>query len=111
MTAEHVRAAAIVSEGDKRFDRLVLALAGTEVAFQPPERGDDGSRHAEILVLARKGRLVLLHLRDSVRNAAAGQHLVGDFQEILGEEALPAIDIDDALIEHQVRGRRRDRRW
>jgi len=44
--------------------------------------------------------LVLLHLRGPVGQASAGQHLVGYFEEVLGEEALPAVDIDDALIEH-----------
>jgi hypothetical protein len=44
-----------------------------------------------------------------VRKPSAGQHLVGNLQEVLGEEALPAVDIDDALIEHQVGRRGRDR--
>jgi hypothetical protein len=39
----------------------------------------------------------------------ARQHLVGNLQEVLGEEALPAVDIDDALIEHQIGRRGRDR--
>ena len=108
MPAEHLRTAAVIGEGDKRFDRLILALAGTEIAFQPPEGGDDGGRHAEVLFLAREGRLVLLHLRGPVGKTSAGQHLVGYFEEVLSEEALPAVDIDDALIEHQVGRSRRD---
>ena len=100
MPAEHLRTAAVVGEGGKRFDRLVLALAGAEIAFQPPEGGDDGGRHAEVLFLAREGRLVLLHLGGPVGETSAGQHLVGNFEEVLGEESLPTVDIDDALIEH-----------
>src|SRR4029434_1951126 len=61
MAAEHLRASAVVSERDKRLDGVVLALACAEVALQPPERGDDGGRHTEVLFLARKDRLMLLH--------------------------------------------------
>ena len=102
MAAEHLRAAAVVGERRQRLDRLVLALAAAEIALESPERGDHRRRHAEFLFLAREQRLVLLDLGGAVREPSAGQHLVGDLQEVLGEEALPAVDIDDALIEHQI---------
>src|SRR5262245_57390485 len=41
--------------------------------------------------------------------ASAATHRVGNFEEVLSEEALPAVDIDDALIEHQIGRSRRDR--
>src|SRR5262249_23592747 len=103
MSAEHLRAAAIVGEGGQRFDGLVLALPSAEVAFQSPERRNDGSRHAEVLLLASKRRLMLLYVRRAAGQTPAREHLVGDFEEVLGEEALPTVDIDDALIEHEVR--------
>ena len=69
-----------------------------------------GGRDAEFLLFAREQRLVLLDLAAPPGQAAACQHLVGNFDEVLREETLSAIDIDDALVEHQVgRGRRRSR--
>ena len=105
--AEHVRAAAVIGERHQRFDRVVLALAGAEIAFQSPERGDHGGRHAEVLLLPRKQGLVLLDLGGAARQPPARQHLVGNLEEVLRKEFLSAVDADDALIEHQVgRGRR-----
>ena len=105
--AEHVRAAAVIGERRQRFDRVVLALAGAEIAFQSPERGDHGGRHAEVLLLPRKQGLVLLDLGGAARQPPARQHLVGNLEEVLRKEFLSAVDADDALIEHQVgRGRR-----
>src|SRR3954451_15308396 len=102
MAAEHFRAAAIVGQRGERLDRLVLALSGAEITFQAPKCRDHGGGEAEILVLTREDRLVLLHLGSAGLKTIGGHHLAGEFQEGLREETLAAIDIDDALIEDQV---------
>ncbi len=105
MLAEHVGAPAIEGERGQRFDRLVLPLARPEVALERPERGDNRGRYAEIFVFARKQRGVLLHLCLAALDPPA-QHLVRHLEEVLREEALAAIDVDDALIvDHVGRGR------
>src|ERR1700686_231827 len=102
MAAEHVAAAAVIGQRRERLERLVLALARAEIALQAPERGDDRGRHAEFLLLARKDRLVLLDLGRTLLQPVGSQHLVGEFEKVLREEALPAVDADDALVEHQI---------
>src|SRR5262249_59982268 len=103
MAAEHVGAPAVVGERRQRFDGMVFALAGAEIALQSPERGDHRGGHAELLFLAREQRLMLLDLRRTAREASrTREHLVGHFQEVLREEALSTIDIDDALIENEI---------
>src|SRR4029079_6210365 len=74
-----------------------------KIALQAPERGDDRGRHAEVLVFARKYRLVLFHLCGAIGQTSACEHLVGHLQEIRRKECRPAVDVDDALVEHQVR--------
>src|SRR5260370_3506591 len=112
MAAEHVAAAAVIGQRRKRLERLILALARAEIALQPPERGDDRGRHAEFLLLACKDRLVFPDLGRALLQPVGGQHLVGELKEVLREEALPAVDADDALVEHEIgrssvdRGRR-----
>ena len=88
---------------------MVLALAGAEVAFEAPERRDHRCRYAEFLFLAIEQRPVLLDLVGATWQASARQHLVGHLQEGLREEALPPVDVDDALVEHKVRRRSVDR--
>ena len=102
MTAEHVGAAAIIGQRGERFDRMILALAGAEIALQSPEGRDHRGRDAKVLVFAREQRLVLLDLRSAAGQAPAGQHLVGDLEEVLREELLAAVDVDDALVEHEI---------
>jgi len=102
MTPEHVRAPAVIGERGQRFDRLVLALPGAEIAFQSPECGDHRSWDAELLLFASKQCLILLDVRDAAGQASVAQHLVGYLNEVLGEETLAAVDIDDALIEHEI---------
>ena len=102
MAPEHVRAAAVEGERGERLERLVLALPAAEIALQPPEPGDDRGRHAELLLLAREHRLVFLDLGGTLLQPVGRQHLVGEFQEVLREEALSAVDIDDALVENEV---------
>ena len=102
MAAEHVAAPAVIGQRRQRLERLVLALAGAEIALQPPERGDDRGRHAVILLLAGEDRLEFLDLGHARGQPGAGQHLVGEFEEVLREEALPPVDADDALVEHQI---------
>src|SRR6185503_18910051 len=89
MSAEHVGAAAVIGQRCERFERLVLALAAAKIALQAPERGDDRGRHAEVLVFARKYRLVLFHLCGAIGQTSACEHLVGHLQEILRKESLP----------------------
>src|SRR6185295_11078153 len=49
---------------------------------------------------------MLLHLGGAAGEAAARQHLGGNFKKVLGEEFLAAVDIEDALLEHEIgRGR------
>src|SRR5262245_62250210 len=79
---------------------MVLALAGAEVAFEPPERGDHRCRHAEFLLLAIEQHPVLLDLGSTAREPPACQHLVGHLQEGLRKETLPAVDVDDRSEEH-----------
>ena len=109
MAAEHVRAAAIVGQRRDRVDRMILALAGAEVALQSPECRDHRRRHAVVLHLALEQRPVLLDLVGAAGEASARQHLVGHFEEGLREEASAAVDIDDALIEHEIGRRGGDR--
>src|SRR5262249_2189455 len=66
-------------------------------------------RNADLLPLAVEQSPVLLDLVGAARQPAACQHLVGHFQEGLGEEALAPVDVDDALVEDEVRGRSRQR--
>ena len=110
VAAEHVGAAAVIGERGQRLDRLVLALAGAEIALQAPEGRDDGGRNAELLVFAREQCLVLLDLGGAAGAGVRRQHLVGNFKEGLREEALSAVDIDDALVEHEVGRGGRDAR-
>src|SRR5205823_11232505 len=102
VAAEHVRAAAVERQGCDRLDRVILALAGTEVAFEAPERRDDRSRDPKFLFLTGKQSLVLLDLCNAVRDAATAEHLVRHFQERLRKETLAAVDIDDSLVEDHV---------
>ena len=81
---------------------MVFTLACTEVALQTPERGDHRRRHPELLLLAIEQGPVLLDLGHSAREPPARQHLAGHLLEGLREEALPPVDVDDALVEHQV---------
>ena len=69
-----------------RPQNAVMTAAGTPKSF----------------ILAREHRLVLLDLGGAARKPSAGQHLVGHFEEGLREEALAAVDVDDALVEDQV---------
>src|SRR5436190_24342946 len=109
MPAEHLRAAAVVGECRQGFDRLIFALAGAEVALEPPEGGDNRARYADFLLFARKQRVMFLHLRRAIRQAAVAEHLVRHLDKILRKEALATIDIDYALIEHEIRRCRRKR--
>src|SRR5215204_6613618 len=109
MSAEHVRPAAVVSQGRQRLDRLVFALPRAEIALQAPEGGDYGGWHAKFFLLASEDCLVLFDLGGAGLETIGGHHLAGEFQKRLGEESLSAVDVDDALIEHQVRRCGRDR--
>jgi hypothetical protein len=113
MGPEHVRAAAVIGERGNRLDRVVFTLACTEVALETPERGDHRRRHPEFLLLAIEQGPVLLDLGHAACEPPARQHLAGHLQEGLREEALATVDVDDALVEHQVgrgglQGARRD---
>src|SRR5205085_1152284 len=83
-------------------------LARAEVALQSPEGTDDGGRNTEFFFFACKQSLMFLHLLRAILQAAAGQHLVGNLNEILRKEALAAIDVDDALIKNEIGGGRGD---
>src|ERR1700737_3563931 len=104
MSAKHVRAPAIIGKRSKRFARLVFALARAEIALQSPEGSDDRGRNPELFFFARKQSLMFLDLLHAVLQAAAGEHLVGNLNEVLRKEALSSIDIDDALIKDDVGG-------
>ena len=66
--------------------------------------------HAEFFFLARKQGLMFFDLRRAAGEASrAREHPIGHFHEVLRKEALPAIDIDDALIEHEIRRGPRNR--
>ena len=108
MPAKHVRTPAVVGQRRQRFDRLILALPGAEIALQAPKSRDDRGRHAELILFASKQRLVFFDLRGAVGQTAVAQHLVGHLDKILREESLTSIDVDDALIEHKIRRSRRN---
>jgi hypothetical protein len=82
---------------------VVIAHIGAEVAFQRPERDDHRGGHAVLLLDALEHLGIGLDLRLAHLDAVAGGHAVGKFQKCLGEDALAAIDIDDALIVSEKR--------
>src|SRR6202163_553191 len=108
MAAEHIRAAAVIGKRRQRREYFLLAEIGAEVALQPPEGGDHRRRHAELLIRAREHRAVLLDQLAASLDAIGRDHAVGEFDEGLVEDALAAVDVDDALVvDHLGRGRRK----
>ncbi len=108
MAAEHVRAPAVIGKRGERADRIVLAHAGAEIAFETPKAGDHRGRHAILLLGAVEHRLVFAHLCLPLLQPGSGHELAGKFQKAQRKDALAAVDIDDALVINQVGRRRRD---
>ena len=98
LSAEAVRAATVIGKRGDRAQRAVVAHIGAEVALQSPERHDHRRRHAELLVDPFEYRCIGLDQSRAALNAVGGGHAIGKFQKCLGEHALTAIDIHDALI-------------
>ena len=88
---EHLRTAAIMRERDERADRLLLAHHDSEIGLQSPDRNEDGSGHAVLLLDPIKDRSILqqhaLRLLD-----ALGDPALGEFLEALLEDALIAVE-------------------
>ena len=101
--AEQLRPAAVIGERRQRRQHVLLAGAGAEVAFQAPERDDHRRRHAEILLDALEQIVMLLDQLAALLKAVGRDQLLGEVEEVLREEPLAAVDIDDALLEFQVR--------
>ena len=108
MAAEHVRAPAVIGKRGERADRIVLAHAGAEIAFETPKAGDHRGGHAILLLGAVEHRLVFAHLCLPLLQPGGGHELAGEFQKAQRKDALAAVDIDDALVINQVGRRRRD---
>src|SRR5262249_6536937 len=102
MAPEHLGAAAIIGERYQRLDRMIPAHVGAEIAFEPPECGGDGGRHAVLLLGTIEDRLVFADFRSALLEPVGGQHLAGEFEKALREDALAAVDIDDALVVDEI---------
>ena len=82
---------------------MQIAHVGAEIAFQSPERGDHGGRHAIFLFRARKRRGIGLDLRLALLHPERRCHAAGELGECLAEHALAAVTVDDALVVDEVR--------
>src|SRR5262249_27599388 len=100
--AKAIRAPAVVSERGERAQRAVIAHIRAEVAFQRPERDDDRRRHAELRIDFGEDRRIGLDQRRAALNAVGRGHAIRKLKEGLGENALAAVDIHDALIVSEV---------
>ncbi len=105
MAAEHLGAPAIIGERHQRTDRVILAHVGAEIAFEPPEGGGHRGRNAVLLLGTIEDRLVFMDFGCALLQPVGRQHLAREFEEALGEDALAAVDVDDALVVDEV-GRR-----
>ena len=73
-----------------------LPILAPKSLSSAPERDDHRRRHAELLLDAREGRRIRLDQGLAALDAVGGGHAAGEFQKGLGENALAAVDIDDA---------------
>ncbi len=109
LVLEALAAAAVISQGHQRGQHRQVAHVGAEVAFQSPERGNHGGRHAVVLLGAREGRGVGPDPRLPLLHAEGCRHAAGELGKNLPEHALAAVAIDDALLVDEVGLRLADR--
>src|SRR6202043_1814012 len=88
MTAEHLRTPAIIGEGRKRLDRIVLSLPGAKMILERPRGSYDRRGDAELLLFPREQRLMFFYLSHAGTRRDSCQHLAVNLDEVLIEEAL-----------------------
>ncbi len=95
-------AAAVIGQRNQRTQRRQVAHVGAEIAFQSPERGDDGRRHAVLLLGAGKGSRMRLDRGLALLHPIDCGHAPGELGEHLPEYALAAVAVDDSLVVNEV---------
>ena len=106
LRAEFFRPPAVEGQGGERSDGVEISHITAKIGFQPPEGGDDRSRHTVALLHLLEDRRMLLHERGALVHAVAGNKARLEIEESLGKNALGPVPFDDRwVIGHAVEDR------